>query len=173
LKQEPRIEISVEKKLIGKRARMNLAENKTFELWQSFMLRKKEIRNNISTDLFSIQVYEPNLNFRDFTPLTEFDKWATTEVTDLNAVPEGMETFILPGGLYAVFHYKGAPKDFTPTFQYIFGTWLPNSLYDLDARPHFEILGSKYTGNSSDSEEEIWVPIKIKTGPFSDFVCKS
>jgi AraC family transcriptional regulator len=51
-----------------------------------------------------------------------------------------------------------APK----TFQYIFGTWLPNSEYVLDNRPHFEILGEKYKNDDPTSEEEIWIPIKAK-----------
>ncbi len=33
----PRIEILAEKKLIGKRIKMTFSNNKTFDLWQSFM----------------------------------------------------------------------------------------------------------------------------------------
>ena len=47
-------------------------------------------------------------------------------------------------------------------FQYIFTNWLPNSEYELDNRPHFEILGDKYINGSADSEEEIWIPVKYK-----------
>ncbi|WP_371811654.1 GyrI-like domain-containing protein [Flavobacterium sp. M31R6] len=42
----------------------------------------------------------------------------------------------------------------------MFRTWIPNSKYDLDHRPHFEILGAKYKKDDPNSEEEIWVPIK-------------
>ena len=72
-----------------------------------------------------------------------------------------MEAFILTGGLYAVFDYKGLNTDHS-IYQYIFGTWLPNSDYVLDNRPHFEILGDKYKNNDPTSEEEIWIPIKPK-----------
>jgi AraC family transcriptional regulator len=71
-----------------------------------------------------------------------------------------MQSFLLPGGLYAVFHYKGLPSEGAKTFQYIFGTWLPGSEYALDNRPHFEVLGERYNNNSPDSEEEIWIPVK-------------
>ena len=47
-------------------------------------------------------------------------------------------------------------------FQYIFGTWLPTSIYTIDNLPHFEILGKKYKNNDPTSEEEIWIPIKLK-----------
>jgi len=43
----PRIETLTEKKLIGKRLTMTFSENKTFDLWHSFMPRRKEIENNI------------------------------------------------------------------------------------------------------------------------------
>jgi AraC family transcriptional regulator len=67
----------------------------------------------------------------------------------------------LTGGLYAVFDYKGLSTD-NSIFQFIFGTWLPSSEYDLDDRPHFEVLGNKYKNNDPTSEEEIWIPIKMK-----------
>ena len=156
----PRIESSGERKLIGKRMRMSLANNKTGELWRSFAPRRSEIINNLTLDLISMQVYGPT-HFEEFKPTNEFEKWATVEVTDFDKVPGDMETFTLHEGLYAVFDYKGSSSD--PTiFQYIFGTWLPNSGYVLDDRPHFEILGDKYKNNDPTSEEEIWIPIKPK-----------
>jgi AraC family transcriptional regulator len=58
--------------------------------------------------------------------------------------------------------HKGAASDGPKTFQYIFGTWLPDSEYLIDNRPHFEILGEKYKNEDPTSEEEIWIPIKPK-----------
>ena len=155
----PRIEILTEKKLVGNRISMSLAQNKTVQLWQSFMPRRKEIKNNLKPELFSMQVYNQALNLGDFNQ--EFNKWAAIEVTDFDIIPDGMETFILVGGLYAVFMHQGSSSD-TTLFQYIFKTWLPNSNYALDNRPHFEILGEKYKNNDPNSEEEIWIPIKPK-----------
>jgi AraC family transcriptional regulator len=158
---EPRIETLTEKKLIGQRIKMTFSENKTVELWRSFMPRRREIKNNLTTELFSIQVYKQVLDFNGFNPHTEFEKWATVEVSDFNTVPDGMETFILKCSLYAVFKYKGLNTD-NRIFEYIFTTWLPNSGYLLDDRPHFEILGEKYKNDDPDSEEEIGIPIKRK-----------
>jgi AraC family transcriptional regulator len=45
----PRIETLPEKKLVGKWLEMSFANNKTAELWRSFMPRKKEIFNTAST----------------------------------------------------------------------------------------------------------------------------
>jgi AraC family transcriptional regulator len=152
-----------EKKLVGKKMAMTIATDKTGELWRSFMLQRSMIKNNTGTELLSMQLYTSDFN--DFTITTSFTKWAATEVIDFDQVPEGMETFILPAGLYAVFQYKGSPKDYAPAFQYIFGTWFPVSNYEVDDRPHFEILGEKYKNDSPDSEEEIWVPVKFKRMP--------
>jgi AraC family transcriptional regulator len=156
-----RIETIPQKKLIGKRMTMSFSNNKTAELWKSFMPRRKEIQNNIATELYSIQLYAP-LFFDNFNPTTEFEKWAAMEVTDFDTIPADMETFTLPGGLYAVFLYRGAASAATDTFQYILGTWLPSSEYIVDNRPHFEILGEKYKKDDPDSEEEIWIPVRLK-----------
>lgn len=141
---------------------MTLSANQTAELWQSFMPQRKEIRNNLNTELISVEVYDQNLDFKDFNPKTEFEKWAAVEVPTFEEIPENMEALTLTGGLYAVFQYKGAANDFASTFRYIFETWLPASGYSLDNRPHFEVMGEKYKGNDPSSEEEIWVPVKIK-----------
>lgn len=158
---EHRIETIGEKKLVGKRIKMSLSNNKTKELWQIFMPRRKEIANNIGSELFSIEVYDPSY-FVNFNFNTEFDKWASVEVTDFNSVPGGMETITIPSGLYAVFIHKGPASSGSKTFQYIFQTWLPNSEYIVDNRPHFEIMGVKYKNEDPDSEEELWIPIKPK-----------
>ena len=156
---EYRIETLPEKKLVGQRMLMSLSENKTVDLWKSFMPRRNEIKNKVGDELFSMQIYDP-LYFRKFSPDREFEKWAAIEVTDYETIPEGMKKVILPGGLYVVFLYKGTASEAGPVYQYIFSEWIPNSRYDLDTRPHFEILGRKYKNNDPDSEEEIWIPIK-------------
>ncbi len=160
MKMDFRIEILSEKKLIGKRIQMSLANNRTFELWKSFMPRRKEIKKSIGTDLFSIQIYSPTYDFAKVNPDAVFEKWAALEVVDFNFIPDGMEAITLPGGLYVVFLHRGAASSGYKTFHYIFGSWLPNSEYLLDSRPHFEILGEKYKNEEADSEEEIWIPIR-------------
>jgi AraC family transcriptional regulator len=156
----PRIKTISEKKLVGKKLTMSLAQNRTLELWKSFMPKRKEITNRLTNDLISLQVYPPDY-FTAFKPTNEFEKWALTEVSNFDFVPHGMHSFLLPGGMYAIFNYKGLNTD-TSIFQYIYGTWLPNSDYVLDSRPHFEVLGEKYKNGDPDSEEDIWIPVKLK-----------
>ncbi|MBI3233585.1 MAG: GyrI-like domain-containing protein [Bacteroidetes bacterium] len=155
---EPRIVTLSQKKLIGKRLKMTLTDNKTYQLWHSFMHGRKEILNTTSNDLYALRVYDAPLDVGEFAK--EFEKWAAVEVIDFDTIPDNMETYTLQGGLYAVFDYKGLNTD-TRIFHYIFATWLPNSDYSLDHRVHFEVLGAKYKNGDPESEEEIWVPVRL------------
>ncbi|MEO5644751.1 MAG: GyrI-like domain-containing protein [Bacteroidia bacterium] len=158
---EPQIKTVKEKKLIGSHVVMSLAENRVGALWKNFMPQRNEIKNRFSRDLISMRVYNEDYDFQQIDLNAKFEKWATVEVSDFDNVPEGMETFILPAGLYAVFHYKGLNTD-TKIFEFIFGKWIPSSNYELDTRPHFEVLGEKYKNGDPESEEEIWVPVKLQ-----------
>jgi len=100
---------------------------------------------------------------QEFSPDTEFEKWVAIEVVKFGVDIEEFETFLLPGRLYAVFVHNGTPRDFQKTLKAIHFDWLPSSSYELDDRPHFEIMGEKYKNNHPDSEEEVWVPIKTSS----------
>jgi AraC family transcriptional regulator len=158
---EWRIEFLERQQLIGQRMRMSYAHNKTGELWKDFMPRRKEISNKIGGELYSIQVYPPGF-FENFSPSKDFEKWAAVKVSNIDQIPPQMERFTLNEGLYAVFYYKGSSANGPEVFRFILEDWLPNSAYILDQRPHFEKLGDKYKNDSDDSEEEIWIPVKMK-----------
>ncbi|GMN07281.1 hypothetical protein MTsPCn5_26700 [Croceitalea sp. MTPC5] len=157
---QPKIKTLQPKKLVGLSLKMSLANNKTAQLWGQFGPRIKEIPHRVSENKISMQIYPPSY-YAQFSPVTEFKKWATVEVSSFDDIPEGLQSFELQGGRYAVFDYKGSSAD-PAIFQYIFSEWLPNSNYVVDDRPHFEVLGPNYKNNHPDSEEEIWVPIKDK-----------
>jgi AraC family transcriptional regulator len=157
----PRIEIFPEKKFVGKSLQMSFTENRTFELWRSFMPQRRQIQNILGIEVYSIENY-PHGFFDSFNPDSVFEKWAAVEVTDFLSTPDEMETLVIPSGTYAVFLHRGPASKGQETYQYIFGTWLPNSEFIIDTRPHFAIMGEKYKQDSPDSEEEIWIPVKAK-----------
>lgn len=136
---------------------MSLSNNKTAELWKQFMPRRTEVRNRITSDFISMQKYGENWNF---SPDSLFDKWAAVEVSSFAEIPFNMDSYILKGGMYAVFIHHGPASAAAKTMQYIFGQWLPNSAYVLDNREHFEILPESYNPADPEAREEIWVPIK-------------
>lgn len=72
-----------------------------------------------------------------------------------------MEVFTLPEGKYAVFIHKGPASTFMQTLTYIYETWLPESPYVIDDRPHFERLQEGYHPADAEAEEEVWVPIRL------------
>ncbi|GAB5558296.1 MAG: hypothetical protein SchgKO_25090 [Schleiferiaceae bacterium] len=139
---------------------MSVLNNLTGKLWGGFAPRIAEIQNRVSQDKISLQVY-PSDYFQNFNPNAEFTKWASVEVSEDSSVPEGLQLFEIPAGTYAIFDYVGSSAD-SSIFQYIYSQWIPNSKYQLDDRPHFEVLGSKYKNNDPTSEEEIWIPVVEK-----------
>ncbi len=159
---EPHITKIKLKLLIGKKLRMSVMNDRTVELWQSFMPWRSEISQVANNFLYSVQVFDSGKYFEQFSPEAEFEKWAAVEVSEFSEIPDKMETLKIPEGNYAVFNYKGPASAALPFFQYIFQDWIPNSEYAVDNRPHFALMGEKYRGNNSDSEEEIWVPVRIK-----------
>lgn len=156
----PKIEILKEKKLVGYRLKMSISDNQTQALWKKFVPKIERIKNRISEDKIAMQIY-PSDYFQKFNPNTSFEKWACIEVEHFENTSQEFKIFLLQEGLYAVFHYQGNSND-SRIFQYIFSEWIPHSDFEIDQRPHFEILGSKYKNNDENSEEEIWIPIKKK-----------
>ena len=153
--------VSLEKKLLcGLHLDMSLAANRTHELWSSFMPLRKKVSNAVSTDLYSMQLYEKNLDFKTMKPTTTFTKWAAVEVRNHSKIPEELKPYVLNQGLYAVFVHEGLPQEFPKTFSYIFDQWLPKSIYGLDDREHFELLPETYRPDDPLAKEEVWIPIK-------------
>ncbi len=124
-------------------------------LWKRFMPRRKELKSAINAEFIALQVYSDFNNFEK-----QFDIWACIEVSGLEAIPEGMTDFTIPKGEYAVFLQKG--MNASATYQSIMTQWLPNSGYEIDDRPHFQIMGEKYKNGSPESEEDFYVPIKLR-----------
>lgn len=158
---KPKIIALTEKKIIGCKQSMNYSAYNPVPLWQRFMPRRKEITNTVSADLFSLQVF-PEGFWKNFNSNTAFEKWAAVEVANFESIPDDMDSLVIPSGWYAVFDYKGDASDAPAFFESIFSSWLPSSSYVVDDRPHFEILGEKYKKDDPNSEEEIWIPIRLK-----------
>lgn len=158
--QAPKIVEIPARKLIGISKTMTIANDKTRELWQQFMPRRKEVEGKIGSCFYSMQVYSKDLQMKDFTPVTTFEKWAVVEVHNFDQVPEGMQTYHLAGGKYVVFIHKGPASAFKKTFDYIYGVWFPSSEFELDQRAHFELLEEGYVPTDPNAEEEIWIPVR-------------
>lgn len=157
----PVIQVLPEKKIIGHRITTSLSQNTTGELWQGFMASRHLITNPLNQNLFSIEIYDRDF-FQNFSPMNLFEKWAGIEVSNFESIPDGMDSLSIPEGLYAIFQHNGPASKSMETFQYIFQTWLPASDYNLDTRPHFEIMDDRYKNEDPDSEEKLYIPVVSK-----------
>ncbi|ULQ53995.1 GyrI-like domain-containing protein [Flavihumibacter fluvii] len=151
-----------EKKLLGMRMVMSYSNNRTYELWHQFMPRRKEIGCTLNSDLYSLQIYPSGAGPISGNADTLFEKWAAVEVAGFPSIPDGMETMILAAGKYAVFIHQGPATTFMKTFHFIFNIWMPGTEFEMDDRPHFEVLPEGYRPNDPLAQEEIWIPIKFK-----------
>ena len=154
---EPKICEFEGKLLAGVRRRMSLADDRTSEIWREFRSREKEVQHRVGKESYSLKVYDTGHSLAVFAPAVEFDKWAAAHVT---AQTDEFESVKIPPGKYAVFVHHGTPADASRTFGYIFGQWLPGSGFELDERPHFEVLPEDYSPFDPNAEEEIWIPIR-------------
>ena len=158
---KPEIVIIEEKRLVGIKINTSLSERNTLLLWKEFLSNKHGIENIKNKWYYSVQSYNPDLNFENFNSDTRFDSSAAVEVDTFESIPNGMEPITVQKGIYAVFLHKGTAEMFYKTSEYIFKSWLQNSNYKLDNRHHFEIMKEKYLGpDNPNSEEEVWIPIK-------------
>lgn len=156
-----RIETITDRFYIGKKITTSFSENKAYNLWHSFMPHRNQIHQVKNGNFFSIEVYPAEMSFATYDAITKFDKWAAVEVTGFDNVPQGLENLTIPAGLYAVFVHKGNSDMFYNTARYIFDTWLPQSQYILDTRPHFEVMPADYDRNAINTVEEAWVPVRM------------
>ncbi|WP_179019516.1 GyrI-like domain-containing protein [Winogradskyella forsetii] len=148
-----------ERKVVGLSATMKQKEHhKIAELWKRFMPRKREIGNLVSEELIAMQIFPED---KTAEVNNEYNIWACAEVSNFETIPKGLEVFSIPQGKYAVFLHKG--MDASATYQKIMTEWLPTSDFKIDNRPHFQVMGAKYRNGSADSEEEFYVPVKLKT----------
>ena len=148
--------IEVEERILyGHCMQTSLTDNKTSGLWRGFRQRCAEL--GLEGTFYSATNYPHAM--KGFNPTTVFDKWAVLE-TDVTTLPEDFQHLVIPAGNYIHFTYKGTAQGFPPVARYIFTEWLPNSPYELDDRPHFELLPEGYNPFDENAEEEVYIPVK-------------
>lgn len=66
----------------------------------------------------------------------------------------------LAGGKYAVFTHSGSVEFLRMTYQYIWGTWIICSKYEVDLRDDFEYYDERFLGPNNDMSQFniTWIP---------------
>ena len=154
---EPRIVDKDEFRIIGMRYYGENKNNEIAQLWDQFVPRIHEIKNQIHGNI-SYGICYP---VEEQTENSEFEYIASVEVSDLEEIPEGMFGRPVPTQRYAVFTHKGLVEKIRETYKYIYGTWHPKSGYDLVRAPDFEYYDERFDpDNQEESELDIYIPIR-------------
>lgn len=67
---------------------------------------------------------------------------------------------VVPSSRYAVYTHKGSGESLRETYDYIYGSWLPKSGYEINGIKYdFELYDERFD-NSPSSEMDIYIPIK-------------
>ncbi|MGK0223114.1 MAG: AraC family transcriptional regulator [Limisphaerales bacterium] len=156
--QEPKFVSLKQTLLVGRCLEMSRMQDRTPDLWRSFMPDRNTVSARSGDGFISMQVY-PQGPDQVADPQATFTKWAVVEVENFDTATEGTQTYTLQGGEYAVFEHNGPATDMS-TVLYIFQQWLPNSEFELDDREHFERLPEDYSPMDPDAREEFWIPVK-------------
>ncbi len=154
-----------DKKLIGMKIATSINNSRSAELWSKFTCRINEIENRVDQNKFyEFRIPDEDFDLNNFTEDTDFYEFAGTEVENFDNIPDGMLSQTIPGGNYIVFTHKGKTSDLFKIYEYIWGTWLPNSGYNVEIGYDFELYDERFTGPmNKESEIDIYIPIKKQT----------
>lgn len=67
---------------------------------------------------------------------------ACVEITPDERGTVSLPVQTIPGGLYVLARFQGTPGEIGPVWQHVFAEWLPQSAYQFDPRPCFELYPS-------------------------------
>jgi AraC family transcriptional regulator len=149
---EPKIIKGAAFTVVGMKYHGKNENNEIPQLWGEFGPRMGEIK----------QVANPHVaygvcdNFDESS--SEFDYIAGFEVGSTAEIPEGMVSWDIPAGQYAVF--TCTLPTLGETYQYAYHTWLPQSGYQRAAGPEFELYDESFDLRDPRSEMDVYIPIK-------------
>ena len=149
---EPKIVSREAFTVVGQKYRGKNEDNEIPQIWQAFMPRVPEIGH----------IVNPHVAYGICGNMDvdsgEFDYVAGFEVSNAEAVPEGLVSWEVPAAKYAVFSTT-LPK-IGETFEYAYKTWLPQSGYQPAGGPDVELYDEQFDPQDPNSKFDIYIPIK-------------
>lgn len=150
--------------VVGTTGTTCLRDNQIPAIWAEFQRRYDEISYAVTGAAYGISIHQPRLAMHEFTADTEYVEITGCEVAPPVMVPDGMVSYTIEPGWYAVFVNKGPATTILYTYQYILGTWLTHTPYERDSRPCFEQYGTDYYGpEHPESIARIFIPLAKHT----------
>ena len=148
------IEDIKEMKIVGIKGKCNMATTMDDipPLWMKLKEYSDAIKNKIGECTYGI-----------YTMIDEQNCWATASyaVSEVEDVPEGMVSEIIPSMKVAIFTHKGKLEGLKDTYENIMKDWMPKAGLELDyTKPSIEMYDERFKEDSDASEIEIWMAVK-------------
>lgn len=158
----PVIRIIADIKVVGMRGKTKLDHNRIPELWRFFLPHINEIKSKKEPLItFGVCELEPELRITKFQNSTDYSELVGVKVNSFADIPSGMVKKTIPAGKYAVFIHKGNINKLSITYDYIWGTWVPYSDFEVSIRDNFQTYDERFLGPENDNSEiDIYIPIK-------------
>ncbi len=99
----------------------------------------------------------------NYDPQTgEFDYLAGAQVDSVDDLLPGMDIWQIPKQTYAA--YPCILADIGKTFDYLYNTWLPASVYERTDGPEYEYYGLEFTTVSDPAKSimYLYIPVRLK-----------
>lgn len=157
LAMEPQIITRPEVKIVGVARQYEEEDLDIDTLWSAFRPNVNKIKNRVGSDAFGIHE-----EYQEGETSVGFHYICAVAVSDLNDVPGGMISRVIPEHLYAVFQHKGALSSLPDTLKYIWGSWLPKSKYEYVEQPDFELYAPATQAGSAEKILFLHIPIVKK-----------
>jgi AraC family transcriptional regulator len=148
---EPKIINRTAFTVVGMHVHGKNEQNEIPRLWQVLGPRVEEIKNMVPAS----PAYGISANMD--TATGEFDYVAGFEVSSVEGIPEGMVSWTIPGGKYAVF--TCTLPTLGDTFRHAYQTWMPQAGYRPAGSPEFEVYDEHFDPQVPESEFEVYIPI--------------
>ena len=149
---EPKIVKRAAFTVVGMKYHGKNENNEIPQMWGQFGSRVPEIKHRVDPHV----AYGVCDNFDESS--SEFDYIAGFEVGSTAEIPEGMVSWDIPEGKYAVF--TCTLPTLGETHQYAYHTWLPQSGYQRAAGPEFELYDESFDPKDPNSKMDVYVPIQ-------------
>ncbi|NOU64740.1 hypothetical protein GC096_11955 [Paenibacillus sp. LMG 31461] len=166
LNKEPKFVMLDKKNIIGVTTLASLEEMGSPEpiVWGLFY----NINNNVSIKrkaaypfTYELEIWsEKDARMTSEPSKEKFMYMVGVEVDDLNEIPHGCIGKTLPAGEHAIFTYTGKPIYILRAYMYIFKEWFPKSGITMAYNYNYAYYKKADSPHDSNSEIEIFLPIK-------------
>ena len=126
------------------------------ELWTRFTQQVHRVPNRIGREMYGI-IYERPKAKKSHSD--ELQYIAAVAVTSASDIAEGMVSFEVPAGTFAVFVHRGPIHQIGATMHAIYRDWLPQSGYRHAGTADVEVYDHRFCVAGEESEMEYWIPI--------------